>query len=326
VTVSTQPARSETSLHDHLQTIRQVTLPGRVGELADAYDRYFEERNRFLWQWIYSLFPSFTLSSVAEEHAAHVREQKTILTMYVTVLDDLVEHRGDRRTFEEACRLACDSVDADPQRAAVDAETFAFVERLWTEFEDGLSDAPRREEFADIFAYDFNQTADAMEYSALVSDNPCMANLTGATQYDSHNMVMFPYADVDLMYSPAFDPADLGAVRNTLWDLQEMARIGNWLTTWEREVVEGDFSAGIVVAAIEEGVVSPSEVEATEDREPFVESIRSSGLENRFRRRWHRIYEDVQSRHRDAESVDLAALVAGMETVFEYHLATEGLK
>ncbi|MFC7138911.1 hypothetical protein ACFQMA_03550 [Halosimplex aquaticum] len=324
--MSTQSVQSEPEPVDHLRRIRQVTLPERVERLADAYDDHFEERDRFLWRWIYSLFPSFTLSSVAEEHAAHVREQKTILTMYVTVLDDLIEHRGDRRTFREACRLSCDVVDADPERAAVDAETFAFVERLWTEFADGLADAPRREEFADIFAYDFSQTADAMEYSALLSDNPAMANLTGATQYDSHNMVMFPYADVDLMYSPAFDPADLGALRNTLWDLQELARIGNWLTTWEREVGEGDYSAGIVVAAIEEGVVSPTEVAATDDADAVVEAIRASGMEGRFRRRWQRIYEDVRARHATADSVDLAALVDGMETVFEYHLATEGLK
>ncbi|WP_436927303.1 hypothetical protein [Halosimplex amylolyticum] len=324
--MSTQGVQSEPESVDHLRQIRQVTLPERVERLADAYDAHFEERDRFLWQWIYSLFPSFTLSSVAEEHAAHVREQKTILTMYVTVLDDLVEHRGDRRTFREACRLPCDVVDADPGRAAVDTETFAFVERLWTEFADGLADAPRREEFADIFAYDFSQTADAMEYSALLSDNPSMANLTGATQYDSHNMVMFPYADVDLMYSPGFDQRDLGTLRNTLWDLQEMARIGNWLTTWEREVVEGDYSAGIVVAAIEEGVVSPTEVAATDEREAVVEAIRESGMDRRFRRRWQRIYEDVRARHATADSVDLATLVTGMETVFEYHLATEGLK
>ncbi len=324
--MSTTEQLGEHSGADHLRSVQAVTLPERVRELADAYDRHFEERDRFLWQWIYSLFPSFTLSSVADEHAAHVREQKTVLTMYVTVLDDLIECHGDRRTFREACRLHADHVDADPERAAVDAETFAFIQRLWTEFEDGLDDAPRREEFADVFAYDFGQTADAMEYSALVSDNPQMANLTGATQYDSHNMVMFPYADVDLMYSPAFDPADLGAVRNTLWDLQEMARIGNWLTTWEREVVEGDYSAGVVVAAIEEGVVSHTEVAAADDCEGVVEAIRASGLEERFRRRWQRTYDDVKSRRADAGSVDLSALLTGMETVFEYHLASEGLK
>ena len=316
---------SDASADECLRTVRSVTLPDRVAALADAYERHFEERDRFLWRWVYALAPSFTLSSVADGHAARVREGKTVLTMYVTVLDDLIEHRGDRETFREARRLACDTVFADPERAAVDAETFAFVERLWTEFEDVLAEAPRRAEFADLFAYDFRQTTDAMEYSALVSDRPHMANLRGATRYDSHNMVLFPYTDVDLMFSPAFDRSELGVVRDTLWDLQEMARIGNWLTTWEREVFEGDFSAGVVVAAIEEGVVSPEDV-AAEDRTHAVEAIHESGLEDRFRRRWQRIRDDVGSRRVDAESVDIDALVAGMETVFEYHLATEGLK
>jgi len=324
--VATTVPESDTDPQECLRTVQGVTLPDRVVALADAYERHFEERDRFLWRWIYALFPSFTLSSVADEHAAHVREQKTVLTMYVTVLDDLIEHRGDRATVREARRLPCDTVAPDPDRAAVDAETLAFVERLWSVFEDGLSEAPRREEFADLFAYDCRQTVDAMEYSALVSDRPHMANLRGTTRYDAHNMVMFPYADVDLMFSPVFDRRDLGTVRDTLWDLQEMARIGNWLTTWEREVHEGDVSAGPVVAAVEDGVVSPADLAPAEDPAAVVDAIRESGLTERFHRRWGRIYDDVRSRDADAESVDIDALVAGMETVFEYHLATEGLK
>jgi hypothetical protein len=326
VTVAATVPESDGGADECLRAVRAVTLPDRVATLADAYDRHFEERDRFLWRWFYALAPSFTLSTVDEAHAAHVREEKTILTMYVTVLDDLIEHRGDRATFRELRRLACDTVAPDPERAAVDAETFAFVERLWAEFEDVLAEAPRRAAFADIFAYDVRQTADAMAYSALVSDTPHMANLRGATRYGAHNMVMFSYADVDLMFSPAFDRRDLGAVRDTLWDLQEMARIGNWLTTWEREVREGDFSAGPVVAAVEEGVVSPEELAASAEPGAVVEAIRESGLEERLRRRWRRICDDVRSRETDAESVDIDGLVAGMETVFEYHLATEGLK
>lgn len=308
----------------HVESVQAVELPDRVERLADEYDRHFAERDRFLWRWIHSLFPSFTLSSVSEEYADHVRTQKTVLTMYVTVLDDLAENHGDRRTVREARRLAVDHVEPDPARAAVDAETFAFIERLWDSFESGLESAPRREAFADAFAYDFEQTTDAMAYSALVSETPGMANVTGATRHGAHNMVMFPYADVDLMYSPSFDPAEFGAVRDALWTLQELARIGNWVTTWEREVREGDFSAGVVVAALEDGVVSPADL--TADPDAAVEAIRDSGIEARFRRRWHERFAAARSRDRQTDTVDLAALVKGMETVFESHLATRGLK
>ena len=308
-----------------LETVRDVELPERVDRLADAYDRQFDDRDRFLWQWIYALFPEFTLSSVADEHARHVRTQKTILTMYVTVLDDLLETHGDRATFLEVCKCHQEGLEPDPDRAAVDADTVEFVQRVWAAFEAGQEGAPRREAFADVFAYDLDQTINAVEYSAVLSDTPEMANITGARRYDSHNMVLFAYTDLDLMYSPAFDLSDFGALRDLVWDLQEMARIGNWVTTWERELGEGDYSSGVVVTALQEGVLAPEDL-AEGDHERLVRSVRDHGIEERYRRRWERLHRSVTRRGVEAGSVDLDALVRGMETVFEFHLASEGLK
>jgi hypothetical protein len=310
---------------NHLRAVRQVELPGRVDELADAYDRRFDDRDRFLWRWIYSLFPEFTVSSVAEEHAAHVRTQKTVLTMYVTVIDDLLEAHGDRATFREACKCHRAGHEPDPDRDGVDAEKLAFVRRVWGSFEAGLADAPRRDAFGDVFTYDLDQTVNAVEYSAVLSETPEMANITGSRRYDSHNMVLFAYTDIDLMYSPSFDLADFGVLRDLLWDLQELARIGNWVTTWEREIVEGDYSAGVVVTALQKGVVTPTELRE-EAPETLVERIRDAGVEEGFCRRWNELYRSVTTRECDADSVDLDALAAGMETVYEYHLATRGLK
>jgi hypothetical protein len=315
-----------TSASEPLRAVSEVELPGRVDRLVDAYERTFDDRDRFLWEWIYSLFPEFTLSSVPDKHARHVRTQKTVLTMYVTVLDDLLESHGDRQTFREARRLHREGAAPDPSAAGVDSEVAAFVERVWTAFEEGLAEAPRREEFGDVFVYDLDQTVNAVEYSAVVSENPRIANITGARRYDSHNMVMFPYTDVDLMYSPAFELAEFGVLRDMVWDLQEMARIGNWLTTWERELAEGDYSAGVVVTALQEGVVTPAELTGADDHEPIVERIRAHGIEERFRRRWDRLNRSVRRRGSGADSVDLDALARGMETVLEYHLASEGLK
>jgi hypothetical protein len=305
-----------------VERIGRVQLPEPVAGLADEYETVFGDRDKFLWRWIYSLFPEFTLSSVADDHASHVRTQKTVLTMYVTVLDDLVEHHDDRRTFEEARKLARGE-PADPGQAAVSADQFAFIERLWMTFDAGVADAPRHDEFADIFEYDLRQTTNAVDYSAVVNGHPSIANLDGAKRYDAHNMVMFPYADLDLMYSPVFEVTEFGAVRDLLWDLQELARIGNWLTTWEREVREGDYTAGVVVLALEEGILSPADLQRSNDA---IEKIKDHDIETRFQRRWREQYRAVTNRDYDVSSVDLEGLVDGMQTVFEYHRSSRGHK
>lgn len=64
-----------------------------------------------------------------------------------------------------------------------------------------------------------------------------------------------------------------------------MARIGNWLTTWERELTEGDFSSGIVVCAIRRRVITASEAKRG-DVDRLVDRITAHGIEAEFIREW----------------------------------------
>lgn len=309
------------------ETVEAVDLPESVAMIADDYDRSIGIRDRFVWKWIYALLPAFTLDCVDPDATATVREQKTVLTILVTTLDDIAEHEKDKATFEDARKLLLSDRAVDRTDPAVDAETLEFVSRVWTAFEEGFTAAPRYDAFSDLFRYDLDQTLDAIDYSWLVSEHPTMANLEGACQNGLHNMVMFPYVDVDLAHSSGFETADLSALRRTIWDLERMARIGNWVSTWERELRDRDYSSGILVAALDEGIITPDEIAcSTLDPDDLVERIRDSGLETRFLGEWIDLYTRAQSRELFARSVDLEAFTRGMRTVMRYHLATKGYK
>jgi hypothetical protein len=320
----TSPGSEETDPVDRVQSVR---LPAPIDEFADEYEAIVGGRDRFLWRWIYSLFPAFTLSSVPEDRREEVRIRKTVFTQFVTLLDDLVEKSGDAATFEELRNVVYRPELASADRHGVDEATFEFGRRMWRTFLGGVSDAPRYDEFESAFEYDFRQSLNAIEYSRLVSDNPRMANLTGVENYGAHNMVMFPYADVDLMHSPAFDMADYAELREIIWELQKLARIGNWITTWERELSEDDLAAGVVVYALRQGVLSPEELaEDDHGSGALAARIKNHGIEERFVGEWWRRYHEVRERDFSAESVDLDAYTRGMETVLSYHLASRGYK
>jgi len=306
--------------------IDDVVLPEPVAELADQYERVVGDRDRYLWQWIYSLFPSFTLSSVDDDRRETVRTGKTILTMFVTLLDDLAEKHNDARTFEELRSSVYRPEATRGDRPGVDTEVFEFGRRLWQDVDRRIERAPRSDVFREIFEYDFRQSFNAMEYSRIVTENPRMANLRGVEHYGPHNMVMFPYADVDLMYSPGFDIDEYGELRELIWDLQKLARIGNWLTTWERELAEEDLTAGILVYALQHDVLSPEDLADADQRATIVERIRRHGIEERFVGEWWRRYHRIRNREFEAETVDLNAYVEGMETVLQYHLSSRGRK
>lgn len=311
-----------------VDTIQGIDLPDEVSAVIASYEAAGGERDRFLWQWIYDLLPSFTLSCVPESRAGAVRVLKTKLTVLVTALDDVAESSGDARTFEALRSVVRGGGDTGRDEAGVDAEIVGFVEDLWADIEGTLRDAPRYDEFRPVYEYDFEQTLNAMDYARIVNEHPAVATLAGMRRFGSHNMVAFPYADVDLMHSPGFDRADLGPTREVLWDLQTMARIGNWLTTWKREVREGDLSSGVVVYAIQHGLVAPEEVVGPDADSPasVVERIETNRVPALFESEWRQLHRRVSEREFETTSVDLDALVAGMETVMAHHLAGEGHK
>nr|WP_256486759.1 MULTISPECIES: hypothetical protein [unclassified Haladaptatus] len=296
--------------------------------MANSYDVTVGNRDRFLWQWIYTLFPSFTLSCVPDEHAETARTQKTILTMFVTLLDDLAEMGHDRETFEEACQIPYRRESVNPDRDGVDSEQLRFIQQVWDAFEDGITAAPMHDEHRDIFDCDLRQTLTAIDYSRVLNDNVELANMEGIEHYDPHNMLMFPYANVDLMYSPSFDTADLGSLRSVIWNLQRMARIGNWTTTWERELREGDYTAGPIVYALQEKIISPSDLDpADEDAIEWVtKRIEENDVEDRFLTDWDERYAEVTERDEQADSVDLGSFAEGMKTVLSYQIAARGRK
>ncbi len=314
---------------EYARTIDLVELPAMIRDAADRYDRMIGDRDRFLWKWIHNLFDEFTLSSVALDAADTVREQKTLLTIFVTTMDDLAEMKGDSATFKWARRIPFDSTarTADvPDR--VDRETVDFLVELWSEIEGKLEDAPRYAEFEDLFEYDVRQTINAMDYSRVLNDNPRGANRAEAERFDAYNMAMFPYACIDLMYSHSFERRELGALRSLLCELQQMARIGNWLTTWERELTEGDVSSGILVCALRRNVITQAEITEPDEAtaEQLIDRIKSHGIESEFTRDWEIRCRAVRKRTAELDSVDAEAFVNGLETVMNHHLASDGYK
>jgi hypothetical protein len=304
-----------------IETVRKTELPQCVVELSDEYDRRVGDRDQFLWKWIHNLFDAFTLPCVPSIDLEEVKTTKTVFTMYITVLDDLADHFGDEATFEQARRLphAPESVRYDAPR--VDTDILRFAEKLWSRVKNRLTAAPCYEARRDVFEFDVRQALNAMDYARVLNDNREIANLDESRHHGPFNMVMFPYAGIDLMWTPDFDETELGQLRSLLMDLQKMARIGNWVTTWERELYEDDYTAGVVVEALERDLITTDD-----DPERAIAAIRENGVVDRFEEEWESRYRDALGERYDIESFDVARLVRGMRTVMEHHVASYGQK
>jgi hypothetical protein len=129
---------------------------------------------------------------------------------------------------------------------------------------------------------------------------------------------------LDLMCSPGFPKADVGALRETMWHAQCMGRIGNLLSTWRRELVDRDFTSGVFAHAMTEGDLSLDELEHG-DSTRLEKTIRARGHESYFFRKWLEHRERSHASAQRVRSLDLKSVLDGHDRFFAMHLGSQGL-
>lgn len=138
-------------------------------------------------------------------------------------------------------------------------------------------------------------------------------------------MAYFLYTGFDLMASPNFDFNELPLLRGVVWYAQQMARIGNWLSTWKRELREKDLSSGVFAYLLSKNLVSPDNLLELSEEEA-IELVDKAGVVEHFLTKWRENYWRVEEIGRNIKSVDIKKLLKGLENLLKFHLATEGYK
>jgi DNA-binding response OmpR family regulator len=314
-----------------LAEIHEHPLPDGLTELIDDYQTLQTARPLFMWKWVHRLAPQNTLPCVEQPFIEAVPVDKTITILFVTLLDDILEKQQDRSTFDELSKIPSEQRNADPTRPDVDAEYVSFAQRVWDTLLDRIQRGPNYENYEELFRYDIEQAINSIEYSNIAIRRPDLTTMSDLERYESHNMAMFAYADIDLMHSSTDLRDDLPTLREMIWTAQLMARIGNWVSTWEREFREGDYSSGVVVSALEAGVISREEITELDGADPerieaCIERIRESGIEKELLTRWELSHHRLRNYNEELSRFDLGPFIDGTEEVLRYHLSSTGLK
>ncbi|WP_254523833.1 hypothetical protein [Natrinema caseinilyticum] len=315
-----------------LAAVRQQDLPDTVLPLIESYDEIAADRDRFLWQWLYHLFPTFRFSCVQDERGRTVRDAKLVATIFAVVADDVAEQHADRATFDELTAIPFDHRRSNPDRDDVDGDVIRFLSDVWEQFTALYDSGPRSAEFEDLLLFDLKQVFQAVEYSYLANDYPGLVSERELWRYDAYNMLIFVYADIDLANAPSFDSSELSLLRQVCDRTQRMARIGNWISTWKRELAEGDCSSGVVVHALENDIVSHETIRTIRRNRtdavvrPVIESIEESDVVDRFLQCWRAEYEKAMQFESAIDSIDVGTYLDGFERILDYHISSEGHK
>ncbi len=227
-----------------------------LGEVIELY-KSVGRRNIEYFAWIHDVYSWITLPSVSFDCRKDLGDDKTKLTIFDILVDDLADNY-ETRSYPLLQRLA--NIPWQSRTEIPDTDPYLEVgRRIWEDSISSLSNYPRFNEFERIFYFDLRQVLSSMMYSYL-GNTAGIENPIETGFYSSYGCLVEVALDMDLMCSPTFDMKELGAMRTVACLAQKVAHVGNMLTTYPSEVVERDVSSPIISLALRKGIIREDEL------------------------------------------------------------------
>ncbi|HVK58672.1 MAG TPA: hypothetical protein VM735_07830 [Candidatus Kapabacteria bacterium] len=305
--------------------IKQVNFSPYLQQWIRSYESV-GQRGRFLWQWCLKGVRMTTLPSVDPDLHPHVVETKLLGILFCSLIDDIADREQDAEMLEMA-------IAASSNHWAVERLEFwndrrrAYLEMIssvWNEVWTRCQGYPRFRDFETLLRFDNEQVMSAMRYALLSNQCPGLLNVIEHDLYQPNNMQMIFMATVDLCASPSFNVDELGIVRELFWHAQRMGRIGNMITTWEREVLDRDFTSGIFAFAVHRGILSASDLRTLPAHE-IMTLLEDNDCQEHFINEWKHHRTQMLRKLKRVQSVDLMPYLNGVEELFRTHLGSRGL-
>lgn len=300
-------------------------------ELSPSLLRWVERyanvgrRNPYLWKWCRQAVNITTLPCVAAELREDLCDTKTLGVVLDVLLDDVADQRGDDRLLEELLGLF-EGREPDLRPFSAEEQRYSQLTiAVWREIQHRAERLPRYQEFKDVLRFDYLQLGNVMRYSHLLNSKLELLNLAEHDIYTPHNMHIMICSTFDVMASPSFDAAELGRLREAVWNAQWMGRIGNLATTWQRELGEGDFTSGVYARAVAHGDLTVDQLLAG-DGEAVQNAITAGGHEEYYWRKWQSHRQILLSPLCQLRSFDVREIVNGLERLICLHLGSRGRK
>lgn len=311
------------------EEVLKIELPPDFSRWVKEYSEFGESnRNIYFWQWLYRTVRTITFPSVIKKYQKSIWSVKLLILLFVTLFDDISDKYKTRnkKLLNEMIKIhfGRDYIRFNKLNQK-EKKHINFTIKVWQRINKDIKRYPNYKYLKDIFEYDVAQLINAMEYAYLVNNNLYLINKKEYWAYLPHNMQTFLSLDIDLMCSPRFDFEKLGIFREIAWNAQEMARIGNWVSTWEREVEEKDFTSGVFAYAIDSGILSIDELKKGKKSE-IIKKIKSSKITRDFLKRWEQCYLEIYKLGKRVDSVYIKEFLLGLKKLIFYHLSSRGYK
>ena len=330
--VQDPPTRPEFSLETTPAEMSQIVADIKQVQFSPYLQTWIKnyesvgQRGRFLWQWCLKGVRMTTLPSVSPELREHVVETKLLGILFCSLIDDIADREQDGEMLEMAIAASADHW-AFERLEFWTGRRRAYLEMIssvWKEVWSRCKSYPHFRSLEPLLKFDNEQVMVAMRYALLANQCPGLLNVIEHDLYQPNNMQMIFMASVDLCASPDFNPDELGIAREIFWHAQRMGRIGNMITTWEREVLDRDFTSGIFAFAVHRGILSAADLRNLPAHE-IMSLLEANDCQEHFINEWKHHREQMLRKLRRVRSIDMLPYLGGVEELFRTHLGSRGM-
>ncbi len=281
------------------------SLQVKIEKLVTEYEAISQIRDRRLFtDFLVNGYKMTTLSSVSSKNLDNVIFAKVCLGMIITLYDDLADNPQyyNPKLLKSLYQLNLGDSSRKSTLAPDDVKTYELAQYLFLNLEKTLESFVNYSSMAEILAFDIQHVFLANRYSELITANPSMRNMTESKVLGPYNMGMVAAGIIDLMASPFFDKTETGHIREFLIKGQRLGRIGNLVSTYQREINEGDVTNEILI-------------------EPKGSDLYKNELMNEF-------YEgliEIKKLEKHVLCIDLNSYVDGLLRLYHLHIDLEGI-
>lgn len=305
------------------EKIQKIKLPPEIQKWVNEYKKV-GERSDYIWKWTYLGFEYVTLPVVRRRLREEVFLAKMISIILNVLFDDLADKVKDEKLLRKSMIFCLNSLEKN-NRPPKENTYYRLIRRIWFFLNKIIKKFPRYKELKDVFFYDYFQFFSAIQYGLLVNRDTRLINLTEYIISLSFNMQGMIGLTIDLMASPKVNLKELWLLREVFWKAQRMGRIGNSITTWEREMEENDFSSEIFAYAVSEGILEPEKMRKIK-KEKLVVKIKRSKITKKLFFEWERNYNEIKILEKKLKLFNLDHILKGLKNLLILHLCSRGLK
>lgn len=290
-----------------LAEIQAIELPENLQKWVKEYKKV-GDRVDITWKAFLKAQEVLNYFSVPVKYRDCLDEIKFLFAMFTVLIDDVADKWQNKKLLSEINKLLFSNNSL--KRGGLSQRERNYLEftlKVWSRIKYLMEKAPRYNDFYVLFEYDVKQVINAIDYDLMINHCPALINITESWLYAPHSMQFLFTTSINLMFLPTFRMEELGLIREINWLVQKMARIGNWIYTWKREVKERDFTSGVIAYAIQLNGISfkknlGQQIEAEEMK-----------INQYLKKEWKECYYKLYSFDQKTTVIDIPKLLIGME-------------